>query len=118
MDKLVAKVRAVFGRYKEPADPTPVAAPIGFKASPPLHERIRQQVLLELQARAEAEGFETAEEADDFVVDDDELPFSPHELGELDGTDPSPLQLAPGPQASPAPSPGPTPSPSAPPVAG
>ena len=56
---------------QELPDPTPMAPPVGFKREPPLHERIRAMVQHEfLRARAEAD-FESPEEADDFVIDDD-----------------------------------------------
>lgn len=117
-EKLVAKVRALFGRGWEKPDPTPVAPPVGFVHQPSLHERIRDAVLMEMRQRGEAGGFETPEEADDFDVDEDLFPASPHEIGEID----APTPPAPRPPASSAPSqpagPVPSPAPSTPPVAG
>lgn len=66
-------------RRVELPDRTPMAPPVGFNRRPPLHIQIREMVQRELSARAEAEGFETAEEADDFDVGDDFDPSSPYE---------------------------------------
>lgn len=60
-------------------DPTPMAPPIGYKAQPSMMEIVRQQVLLASREAAEA-GYETEEEADDFVVGDEPELRSPYEL--------------------------------------
>lgn len=56
-------------------DGTPVAPPIGYVKQPTMHEIMRQFVASEmLRKEAEANGFDNAEEADDFDVgDDDEI---------------------------------------------
>lgn len=65
---------------QEILDPTPVAPPVGFVRQPSLAEQIRQMVRSEkLALEAEAAGFETFEEADDFNVGDDYDPRSPFE---------------------------------------
>jgi len=65
-------------RGEEILDPTPMQPPLGYRRAPTLAEQIRQQVLA---AKIEAldELKETEEEADDFNIDDDFEPFSPHE---------------------------------------
>lgn len=65
---------------KEYPNPIPMEAPLGFIEQKPLHEQIRDMVKNELSRQAEAEGFETMEEADDFDVDDDFDPTTPFEL--------------------------------------
>lgn len=64
----------------ERPDPTPMAPPIGYKPSDPLHKRIREMILSEkLRLEAAAAGMETLDEADDFDVGDDFDPSSPYE---------------------------------------
>lgn len=62
----------------EKLSPVPIQPPLGYKRVPSLSEQIRQQVLAakldELDNLMESE-----EEADDFAIDDDMAPFSPHE---------------------------------------
>lgn len=65
---------------KEYPNPIAMEAPLGFIEQKPLHEQIRDMVKNELSRQAEAEGFETMEEADDFDVDDDFDPTTPFEL--------------------------------------
>lgn len=61
-------------------DPTPMAPPIGWKPSDPLHKRIREMIISEkLRMEAAAAGMETLDEADDFDVGDDYDPASPYE---------------------------------------
>jgi len=59
----------------EQLDGTPVAPPIGYQKQPSMHEIMRQFIASErLRQDAEANGFDTPEEADDFDVgDDDEI---------------------------------------------
>lgn len=65
---------------RELPDPTPIAPPVGFRRQPSLAEQIRAMVRSErLRQEAEAQGFETFEEADDFEVGDDYDPTSPYE---------------------------------------
>lgn len=63
---------------EEILDPKPIAPPLGYKPSLSLAEQIRRQVIA---AKLEAlqELAETDEEADDFNIDDEFEPFSPHE---------------------------------------
>lgn len=65
---------------KEYPNPVPMEAPIGFVPMKPLHEQIREMVLREIGSQAEREGFESAEEAEDFEIGDDYDPASPWEL--------------------------------------
>lgn len=74
---------------KEFPNPIPLEPPIGFVPMKPLHEQIRDAVVREMSARAEAEGFESAEEADDFDVGDDFEPHSPWE-NDFEPTEPWP----------------------------
>jgi len=63
---------------EEVLDPTPMQPPLGYKRAPTLAEQIRQQVVAhKLEALDQLE--ETEEEADDFNIDDDVEPYSPHE---------------------------------------
>lgn len=65
---------------RERPDPTPMAPPIGWKPSEPLHKRIREMIISErLAQEAAAAGDETFEEADDFDVGDDYDPTAPYE---------------------------------------
>lgn len=60
---------------KEYGDPLPMAPPVGFSNPPDLMEMMRQMLRNEqYQARLDAEGFDTFEEAGDFDVDDDPPP--------------------------------------------
>lgn len=67
-----------FGR--EVPDQTPVEMPLGFKRPRPLNEVVQELIRKEFSRQAEAQGQETFDEANDFDVDDDEFPVSPHEL--------------------------------------
>jgi len=65
---------------REIVDPVPVAPPIGYIKQESLHEQIARMVRSErLRQEAEAAGFETFEEADDFDVGDDYDPSSTFE---------------------------------------
>lgn len=57
---------------QELPDPVPVAPPVGFVESEPLHLRIRRMVQLEHARMSEASEYETEEEADDFIIPGDE----------------------------------------------
>lgn len=61
-------------------DPTPIAPPIGYVEEPSMFDRVRQMIRQDASIRAQAEGFESFEEADDFDIEDDIEPFSPYEL--------------------------------------
>ncbi|QXP44253.1 MAG: hypothetical protein [Arizlama microvirus] len=64
----------------ERPDPTPMAPPIGYKPSDPLHKKIRQMIISEkLAMEAREANLETLDEADDFDVGDDYDPSSPYE---------------------------------------
>lgn len=74
----------------EIVSPLPMAPPVGYKKSPTLAEQIRAMIISEkLRQEAEAAGFETFEEADDFDVGDDFDPTSPYE-GDFDPLPPPP----------------------------
>lgn len=63
---------------EEILDPTPMQPPLGYKKQPSLHEQIRAAVIAsKLDEMYALE--ETEEEADDFNVEDDFEPSSPHE---------------------------------------
>lgn len=63
-------------------DETPMEPPIGYDPQPSLVDRIRQMVRRELSDQAEADGFESFEDADDFDVEDDAFPQSGYEHDE------------------------------------
>lgn len=76
---LQARVKEGYQTPYEVPNPTPMAPPVGYKRQPSLAEQIRAMVRSEqLKAAAEAKGFETFEESDDFEVDDFD-PSSPYE---------------------------------------
>lgn len=70
---------------REIMDTTPVEVPLEFQRPLTMQEEIRRMVRQELSRAAEASGFETFEESDDFdVEDDDDLLFmSPYEIKEM-----------------------------------
>lgn len=61
-------------------DDTPVAIPTKFSRPPTLAEQVRQLVKGAMSAQAAEQGYETFEEADDFMVGDDYDPTSPYEM--------------------------------------
>lgn len=65
---------------REVPDPMPVAIPVQFQVPESLEDRIKRIIHSQLSVEADAAGFETFEEADDFDVGDDYDPRSPHEL--------------------------------------
>lgn len=78
----VVPVRDSEGR--ELPDPVPLAPPVGWHANPSMFETMRQMIRSEaVRAYAEAQGDESFEEAQDFDVEDEEFPQSPHE-GDFD----------------------------------
>lgn len=84
---------------KEYPDPVPMAPPVGFGAPPDLMDMMRKMITsYSYQARLDAEGFDTEEEASDFDIDDDPLP--PLTLHEA-------IMMPPSPAAPAAPSPPP-----------
>lgn len=73
-------------RGEEIPDPTPMAIPAGIRRPEPLNDIIRRLIQTELSQLADAQGFETEEEADDFDVEDpydEEEMLSPYEFKEL-----------------------------------
>lgn len=65
---------------REHLNPVPLEPPLGYRREPSLAEQIRQQIRLEKLRQWEAEfEEETEEEADDFHVEDEFEPMSPHE---------------------------------------
>lgn len=73
-------VPALDERGRELPDPVPLAPPVGYKKQPSLFELVRTMVKSErLRAEVESAGYETFEDADDFVIGDDYDPRSPYE---------------------------------------
>lgn len=68
-------------RGHEVLDSTPLRLPIGFKRPETLAEQVQRLVRTHLSQVAEAEGYETFEEADDFdIPEDDHMVPSPYEM--------------------------------------
>ena len=68
------------GKGREILDPNPMAPPIGYIKQESLHEQIARMVRSErLRQEADAAGFETFDEADDFDIGDDYDPSSSFE---------------------------------------
>lgn len=76
-----ARFTALWGTTRaEVVSAIPVAPPVGYVKQPSLAERIRAMVRSEhLRQAAEAGGYETFEESEDFEVGDDYDPRSPYE---------------------------------------
>lgn len=74
---------------RELPDPTPIAMPVGYHKPEPLIEQIRRLVKNELSRKAEADGFESFEEADDFDTGEDAELRSPYELDDRPIDDPA-----------------------------
>lgn len=71
-------------RGEELPDDTPVEMPLGFKRPPSLQEMIAQAIRTHVSDVAAAQGLESFEEANDFGdEDEDPLPFSPHEVVDM-----------------------------------
>lgn len=66
-------------RRYEAVDPNPVSLPVKFQRPPTLAEQIARFMGAH-QRFQEQQGSESPEEAEDFDVEDDESPYSPHEL--------------------------------------
>lgn len=62
----------------EKLDSTPMQPPVGYNPQPSMFEVMRKMIQ-DHQRELQERGFETAEEADDFDVDDDYDPTSPYE---------------------------------------
>lgn len=67
-----------FGR--EIPDQTPVELPLHFKRPKPLAQLVQDLVRTELSKQASAQGQESFDEANDFYVEDEDFPVSPHEM--------------------------------------
>lgn len=67
---------------REVPDPTPAPVPGWVTKAVSRHDSIKAYVRSVLAMEAEAQGFETFEEADDFDVDEEPDPFSPYEIQE------------------------------------
>lgn len=66
---------------RETLDQTPVAYPLHFSRPTPLHIRIRNMILAQLEESRSYEEVDTAEEADDFDMDEESDGFSsPYEM--------------------------------------
>ena len=77
-------------RGREIPDPTKMALPLRLQRAPSLAQEVRNMVRLEVSRAAEEAGLESFEDADDFDVDDEgDLPFSPHELTDMQADAPS-----------------------------
>lgn len=95
---------------EEIPDSVPVEIPLRFRTPLPLNEEIKRLIREEMSQAAADQGEETFQEADDFEVEEgDPLPFSAHELSEMqeeavlprDGSD---LERSEDPEPTPAPS--------------
>lgn len=80
LERLGHRIKALVPWYETP-DPVPMAPPIGYNPQPSLFEQVRAMVQSEhLRREAEAAGYESFEEADDFEIDDDPVdPTIPYE---------------------------------------
>lgn len=65
---------------KEMLDNTPVAIPLRFKRVETQVEIVRRMVANEFSRLAANQGFESIEDFDDFAIDDEYDPWSPHEV--------------------------------------
>lgn len=61
-------------------DPTPRQVPVRMRGEEPLRDQVRRFIREEASAAAASAGYGTFEEEDDFEIDDDYDPTSPHEL--------------------------------------
>lgn len=70
---------------REIPDPRPLEIPAGFKKPESITDIIQRLVRTQLSQRAQEEGNETWEEANDFDMDDDDPDslFTPYELQEM-----------------------------------
>lgn len=65
--------------HREIPDPTPMEIPAGFKHPESLAEMVQRLVRRQVSDAAEANGFESFEESEDFEIDDMFDPTSPYE---------------------------------------
>lgn len=69
---------------EEVLDPTPLAMPLGYRRPPSLAETISRMIRGEMSKVAQASGYESFEEADDFDVMDENDGFaSKHEMTQM-----------------------------------
>lgn len=69
---------------RELVDETPMAPPVGYNPQPSLVEQMRMMIQGERMRLAALEaGYESFEDADDFDMDEDPFPRSPHEVDEF-----------------------------------
>lgn len=74
----------------------PVSTNINFRRQPSIQEMVRRIIRNEMSSSAAASGRETFEEADDFVVGDEEELRSPYELDDSQESAPLPSAVAVG----------------------
>lgn len=70
---------------REVPDPNPMEVPLGMKRPPTLAEQVQRLVGRQLSDYAAMHGQETFAESEDFDVDEDEEPWSPHEVQLFNG---------------------------------
>lgn len=121
----MSKNKSRFFAEYEPVDNTPVDMPTRLRLPQNRTDQIRSFIRAELSRRAEEDGIESFEEADDIEPDDEEsMPYSAYELNELGPVEtPSPSLQNKGeaegqPPVDPAASPGGNPAPATPASAG
>jgi len=66
-------------KRREHLDPTPLAPPIGWSKPRHIVDDIREMVRSELSRRAQSQGLESFDEAEDFDIDEEYDPTSPWE---------------------------------------
>lgn len=71
---------AILENGRETLDQTPVAYPIKFQRPTPIHIRIRNMILAQMEESRSYTEYDTAEEADNFDLGDDDMPDSPYTL--------------------------------------
>lgn len=81
-EKLGLRRLDIFGR--ELPDGTVVEPPVNFVKTPSIFDTHRELIRKELDARAAQQGFETSEEAENFAIDEDEVPISGHQYTEME----------------------------------
>lgn len=69
---------------KSVLSPVPMDPPVGYIKQPSIFENMRSMVRAELDRQAKDQGFETADEAEDFNIGEDRDPLSKHEFTEMD----------------------------------
>lgn len=79
IDKISGEIKKRFNGRREVMDPNPIATPLKFKREPSYYEQIRESIRRELSDAADARELDTFEEANDFAIGDDFIPYSRHE---------------------------------------